>query len=201
MSVEVPRFPYWVFDLDGTLTVPMHDFASKAQELGLPKGIPMLEAAEQASPSERKRILGAVESWEKELAESAQVAPGAVALLRELHRRGSTLGILTRNTKGIALRTLQVIGLGRFFDPDAVLGREDAAPKPDSQGIIKLLNHWEAPPQETIMVGDYLFDLQAGRGAGVSTLWAKPIDAKGDYTPWADFVVSNLQDLNLVGSD
>ena len=197
MPVNVPLFSYWVFDLDGTLTVPMHDFAAKGKELGIPKGIPMLEAAEQASIHERERILTAVEAWEKELAESAKVAAGAQKLLADLDQHGCQLGILTRNTREIALRTLEVIGLARFFDKGLVLGRGDARAKPDPQGVQKHLRAWNAEPDKAIMVGDYLFDLQAGRAAGAKTLWAKPAGSKDDFSHWADFVVSHLGEVTL----
>ena len=33
---------HWVFDLDGTLTLPVHDFAVIRQALGVPQGIDIL---------------------------------------------------------------------------------------------------------------------------------------------------------------
>ena len=35
---------YWIFDLDGTLTIAVHDFDAIRDELGLPAGEPILEA-------------------------------------------------------------------------------------------------------------------------------------------------------------
>lgn len=34
---------YWIFDLDGTLTVAVHDFTAIRRELDLPPGKPILE--------------------------------------------------------------------------------------------------------------------------------------------------------------
>ena len=39
---------YWIFDLDGTLTVAVHDFTATRRELDLPPGKPILE--ELATP-------------------------------------------------------------------------------------------------------------------------------------------------------
>ena len=35
---------HWLFDMDGTLTIAMHDFDAMRAELGLPVGVPILEA-------------------------------------------------------------------------------------------------------------------------------------------------------------
>ena len=35
---------FWVFDLDGTLTVPVHDFAAIKRELGLDPEVDILSA-------------------------------------------------------------------------------------------------------------------------------------------------------------
>ena len=33
----------WIFDLDGTLTVAVHDFDAIRKELGIPAGLPIVE--------------------------------------------------------------------------------------------------------------------------------------------------------------
>ena len=43
---------YWVFDMDGTLTVAVHDFNAIRDELGLPQGRPILEQLAEM-PEER----------------------------------------------------------------------------------------------------------------------------------------------------
>jgi phosphoglycolate phosphatase-like HAD superfamily hydrolase len=107
---------------------------------------------------------------EYDLAGRTSAAPGSGRLLDQLSRRDARVGILTRNTREIALHTLDKIGLGRYFSPDNILGRDDAVPKPHPEGIEKLLLAWDGVPDETVMVGDYLFDLQVGRAAGTATI-------------------------------
>ncbi|MGH9885914.1 MAG: HAD family hydrolase, partial [bacterium] len=41
--MDVSRRAHWIFDMDGTLTVAVHDFDAIRTELGLPQGKPMLE--------------------------------------------------------------------------------------------------------------------------------------------------------------
>lgn len=185
----------WIFDLDGTLTVPVHDFAAIRAELGMTENDPdilrylaSLPAAEAAA--RHARLI----EMEYELSAQTAAAPGAGRLLEQLLRRGSRVGILTRNTREIALHTLGQIGLRQYFTHEAILGRDEAEPKPHPEGIEKLLGTWEGAPEEAVMVGDYLFDLQVGRAAGTATIH---VDRSGLF-PWpelADLAVANLEVL------
>lgn len=174
----------WVFDLDGTLTVAMHDFADMRRSLGIAPSVNLLEGMLALPPERRREAEAAVEAWEWEHAERAQPAPGAEALLTALSGAGVRLGILTRNLRPIALRTLQVTGLASFFHDDDVLGRTDAHPKPAPDGVLHLLTRWSMRPEQGVMVGDYVHDAQAGRAAGVRTVLV------GDRLPdaWSPFV-------------
>jgi len=128
---------HWVFDLDGTLT-----------------------CAEAAS--KRAWLL----QHEEQLALSARAAPGAVALIRKLQRRGCLLGILTRNSRDLALLSLQAIGLEGCFTAADVIGRDELPPKPDPAGLLYLAAQWRTHPQKLVMVGDYRFDLECAKAAG-----------------------------------
>ena len=81
-----------------------------------------------------------------------------------------------------------------FFEPDCVLGRESAPPKPNPDGIHKLLDYWETHPGDTVMVGDYHFDLEAGRRAGTTTVWLD-IEGHSQWLDQADLRVQSLQEL------
>lgn len=161
----------WIFDLDGTLTLPVHDFAAIRTALGMEETDPdilrFLASLPAAEAAERHARLIEIEY---ELSAKTAAAPGAGRLLEHLLERGSRVGILTRNTREIALHTLGLIGLKEYFSPEEILGREEAAPKPDPEGINKLLGGWSGRPVEAVMVGDYLFDLQVGRAAGTATI-------------------------------
>jgi len=107
---------HWVFDLDGTLTEAVHDFALIRRELGIaPESDILVHLA--ALPADEARDK---HDWlmrhERALAEAATAAVGAVALVRALHAQGCRLGILTRNARVLATVTLAAIGLGDVFD-------------------------------------------------------------------------------------
>lgn len=180
----------WIFDLDGTLTVPMHDFAGFKRSVGLPPSVDILTGIAQRPEAERPALHRAVKAWERSLVEGARAAEGAEALLSSL---SGPVGIVTRNTREGALRTLEVIGLDRWFAQDAVLGRECAAPKPSPEPLLRLLEQWGVAGSDAVMVGDYVDDLRAGKAAGTATVW---VDHHGVEPPVeADRVVRSLTEL------
>ncbi|MDO6562582.1 HAD family hydrolase [Amphritea sp. 1_MG-2023] len=180
---------YWIFDLDGTLTQPVHDFERIRAELGLPAGCDILATIAAHSKAEQQLLNRQLDEWEYFYADMVQPAVGVNAFLTWLGERGCCLGILTRNKRDVALRCLDVIGVGSLFDPAAVLGRDDALAKPNPQGIHLLLDQWQANSDQAVMVGDFRFDLEVGRAAGVATIhvdhradraWPKLTDLKVD---------------------
>jgi len=185
----------WIFDLDGTLTLPVHDFAAIRTALGMADTDPdILQFLASLPPAEAAARHARLIEIEYELSARTAAAPGAGLLLDQLLRRDARVGILTRNTREIAIHTLGQIGLKGYFPPNAILGRDEAAPKPHPEGIEKLLASWGGAPDDTVMVGDYLFDLQVGRAAGTATIH---VDRSGAFR-WpelADLAVATLEDL------
>ena len=161
---------HWVFDMDGTLTIAVHDFAAIRQALGIPPEDDILTHLAALPADEAAAKHAWLLEHERELALGSRPAPGAVELVRELAQRGYRLGILTRNAQELAHVTLQAIGLADCFAAHDVLGREDAPPKPDPGGLLKLAQAWDVAPSAMVMVGDYRFDLDCGRAAGTRTV-------------------------------
>ena len=170
---------HWVFDLDGTLTLAVHDFAAIRRHLGIPEQADILHHLAELPATEREAKHAWLFEHERELAVAARPAPGAVALIRRLHEDGRQLGILTRNARDLALLTLAAIGLEDCFAPAAVLGRDEAAPKPDPGGLLRLAELWQVAPARLVMVGDHRYDLECGRAVGCHTL---QVNQPGD--PW-----------------
>jgi len=184
----------WIFDLDGTLTVPVHDFAFIRQELGIPNGEDILGHLESLPPELACQRHKRLDDIERSLATNATAAPGALELLACLGQRGVQLGILTRNSREIALLTLEVIGIRHYFRDDHVIGRDEVPPKPDPAGILHLRDRWLVEVDNLVMVGDYLFDLQAGRSAGAITIHVGRPDGQR-WPDKSDLMVDRLNDL------
>lgn len=193
-DVDLTQRTHWIFDMDGTLTVAVHDFDAIRKALHLPVGQPILEALAtlpQDEAAERYELLDAIEL---ELAAHARAQAGARELLTALRGRGARLGILTRNSARVALATLHRAGLADFFDPQSILGREAAHPKPDPAGVLQLLARWQTVPAHAVMVGDFQFDLLAGRRAGVATVYVD-VGRTGVWSKLADHTVHDLGTL------
>lgn len=161
---------HWVFDMDGTLTVAVHDFAAIREALDIPAEDDILTHL-AALPAEEA---AAKHAWllehERDLAIASRPATGAVELVRELVARDCQLGILTRNARELAHVTLEAIGLADCFPVQSILGRDEAPPKPHPGGLLKLAEAWDVSPNKMVMVGDYRFDLDCGRAAGTRTI-------------------------------
>ena len=176
---------HWVFDMDGTLTVAVHDFAAIRQALDIPPNEDILTHLAGLPAAESAARHAWLLEHERELALASTPAPGAVELVQELAARGYRLGILTRNAQELALITLKAIGLDQYFDAHAVLGRDNAAHKPDPDGLLQLANAWDVAPTQMVMVGDYHFDLACGRAAGSKTVLVNvPQNPWPELTDW-----------------
>lgn len=187
---------HWIFDLDGTLTVAVHDFAAIRSELRIPPASDILEHLNSLPAAESKAGHERLRQIEHELSGLTEAASGAAELIGELRSRGAYLGILTRNTRENALRTLDLVGLGEYFEAAHVLGRDQAPPKPDPDGIHRLAALWGTNSSEMVMVGDYLYDLQAGRLAGALTVHVQ----SGRDFRWpelADVMIESLRELTF----
>ena len=161
---------HWVFDMDGTLTLAVHDFEAIKRALDIPLVDDILQHLADLPSSEAAAKHAWLLAHERELAEAAQAAPGALELVRELQARGCRLGILTRNAHELALVTLQAIGLADCFASHDVIGRDEAPPKPDPGGLLHLAQQWQVAPQALVMVGDYRFNLECARAVGAQAL-------------------------------
>ena len=186
---------HWIFDLDGTLTIAVHDFDAIRKELGIPEGQPIIETLESLPLKESRKKKKKLEDIEEILALNASPAPGLKKLMETLSSQNYFLGILTLNTKENAWITLNALGLSEHFTSESVIGRWCTEPKPSPKGIIKILDHWNVCSSEALIVGDYLYDLQVGRAAKIATVH---VDPSGDFA-WpelTDISVCSLKELN-----
>ena len=185
---------HWIFDLDGTLTVSAHDFEHIRSELGLAPETPILEALHAMPAEEAAPLWEMLNELEFYYAGKASVMQGAAELLQKLHENGRQLAILTRNTMPVVKQTLQACRLEHFFPVEHILDRDSCIPKPSPDGIRHLLEFWRAEVDDTVMVGDFLYDLEAGKGAGVATIH---VDTRGDVD-WSEYTDISVEGLGEI---
>lgn len=181
MSLQAAR--HWVFDMDGTLTLAVHDFEAIKRALAIPPQQDILHHLAALPESEAAAKHAWLLAHERELALTAQPAPGAIELVHALQARDCRLGILTRNAHELALLTLQAIGLGDCFATADILGRDEAPPKPHPGGLLQLAERWQVAPNELVMVGDYRYDLECARAAGAFSVLVNLAE-----NPWPELV-------------
>ena len=181
-----------IFDLDGTLTAPLLDFEAIRREVGIPSGLPILEAMESFDAAARARAEVILRRHEMDAIRAATLADGCRDLLAELAARHVPVAILTRNVRDAVEDFL------RRFDlrVRAAYTREDGPPKPSPEGVLELCRTFGLQPQQVWMVGDYTYDVIAGREAGCRTaLVLAPVPT--DLAEWGapDVAVPSLRAL------
>jgi HAD superfamily hydrolase (TIGR01549 family) len=182
-----------IFDLDGTLVDSGLDFEQMRREMGLPTGQPLLEAIAALDEFKAERCREILARHEAAGADAARLMPGVAELMAMLAARQVRRAVLTRNSRVAAERTLKRLGLE--FDP--VVAREDAPAKPDPTAIWIICAAWELPLDAVAMVGDFHFDIEAGRRAGVRTVLytqGRAPDELPWYTGAADLCVRCFHD-------
>jgi HAD superfamily hydrolase (TIGR01549 family) len=179
-----------IFDMDGTLTVPVLDFAAMRDEMGITGRTPILEAMAAMTAERRAACECILARHEIDAAERNQLSPGAAELLGHLARRGIPMALLTRNCR----RSVEAFCHKFGFGFAAIHTREDGTTKPSPEPVFHLCRAMNVQPDRTLVVGDYLFDIQSGQRAGARTCLIHQGD-RPDYADQADVVVKRLDEL------
>lgn len=190
---QPPAIGAVIFDMDGTLTRPYLDFDLIRAEIGLPNEprTPVLEALTNMTAVQRARAENILDQYETEAALASELQDGACEVLSTLRRASIPLGLLTRNSRRCVEIVLDRHGL-RF---DCIYAREDGPIKPSPVPIQVICRQFGASPTASWMVGDYLFDVQAGRQAGATTVLMVGDAPMPAYADQAHHVVRRLHEL------
>jgi HAD superfamily hydrolase (TIGR01509 family) len=154
-----------IFDLDGTLVESALDFAAMRLEMGLPPGRPILEALALLPATKATRCRDILHRHEQAGAERATPVAGIPELLARIDARGLRRAVFTRNSRRATERAL-----ARGLHFDHIVTRDDGPVKPDPWAVLYLCRLWQAEPERVLVIGDYRFDIEAGRNAGARTL-------------------------------
>ncbi|MCD4656465.1 MAG: HAD family hydrolase [Planctomycetes bacterium] len=180
-----------LFDMDGTLTMPMLDFDAIKVEMDVPVGISILEYLETVEDADkRSRLWAILDKHELHAATNSTPNHGYPKLMEFLNGRRYKIAVLTRNSRKNAMITLDLIG----FTPEVLISREDSPYKPKPDAVLKALNALDAMPDETLMIGDFKYDIIAGQKAGCFTCFITNNREEYDCDN-ADFIIENLADL------
>lgn len=168
-----------LFDFDGTLTAPgALDFAHIRKTLGCPDQVPVLEYIDSlVGEARRRQARQALDRFETQGAAASRPNEGAERLVRWLKAQGLIVGILTRNNRASVVRALENFIALQPDDFELIITRDDpVAPKPAGDGVHYAARHLGVDLREVLVVGDFIFDMQAGREAGAWTVLLDPLD-------------------------
>ncbi|KAL4561165.1 hypothetical protein LXL04_033327 [Taraxacum kok-saghyz] len=198
-----------VFDMDGTLTVPVIDFPAMYKAVlgedqyisiksASPSGIDILHHIEQWEPAKQQKAYEVIADFERQGMDRLQVMPGAAQLCGFLDSRNIRRGLITRNVK-LAVDLFHE-RFGMSFSP--ALSREFRPCKPDPAPLLHICSTWEIEPNEVMMIGDSLKDdVACGKRAGAVTVlldetgrYDSPEYANVEHKP--DYKVSSLDQVH-----
>lgn len=196
-----------LFDFDGTLFELKVDWLRVRQELKellkfpgpaaefkplrpriqeVIKGLPNGEEVEQ-------QAYAVISKHEVRGAEAGYPHEGAKEILAWLKDQGIKIVVLTRNTRDSVIPVLEKYN---WPTPDLIIAREDVRKeKPDPEAGLLVLKKLRLYPQDCLIVGDSLPDLELAKNLGSkSVLYHNP---RHDFVPkdHADYFVKNLLEL------
>ena len=200
----IPRYPVYLFDVDGTLVDSAPDICGAQMEVLTALGVtginePFLRgyigrhlidlfADLGVEPDEMQPLIGRYrDTYLARGHASTKVYPGIAEMLAALDGRKSTATIKTsRTTRAL----LEQFGLAAHFDH--VQGTDGFPAKPEPDVILAALKGLDARAEDCLLVGDSPADMEAGRRAGVRTCAVRwgygDLDAMARWQPdyWLD---------------
>lgn len=207
-----------LFDVDGTLmdsqamilasltaafTAEGLPLPSRPEMLGivglsLVKAMSVLRPDDEARRHERLAEAYKQAFWSYRANKSYPEVPfdGALDLLRRLQTRGDVLiGIATGKAQRGVRHIIDQFGLEGVFT--TIQTSDDAPSKPHPGMILQAMNECGAAPEDTVMIGDAVFDIDMAHAAGVRAIavsWGfQPRDALEQAKPYA--IVNDFNEL------
>lgn len=122
--------------------------------------------------------------------------PRVKETVAELNAAGIKLGIVTSKVRLTSLMGLKLCGLSDYFQTIVSVDDVQKA-KPDPEGIRKAMKELGSNADQTIMVGDSHYDIEAAHNAGVQSAgvaWSmKGIDYLQSYKP--TYIIDDIREL------
>lgn len=129
---------------------------------------------------------------------TVQALPGVQDALEHLHERQLFLGVATNDAQANAEDQLEAMQIDHVFEH--VFGADSGyGPKPGSGMIDAFVELLGLRPEQVLMVGDSIHDMQAGRAAGVKTCAVETGPAtREELEPHADMILLSIAELPMV---
>ena len=136
--------------------------------IGCPDHTPVLEfMAGVADPARLADMARQLDRFEMAGAAISRPNAGAEAILSRIRQMGLPVGILTRNSRSSVQRALENFSGFGMDDIDVLVTRErSGGDQALGEGVRLAAAKLNVDPAHVLVVGDFVFDVQAGRRAG-----------------------------------
>jgi HAD superfamily hydrolase (TIGR01509 family) len=159
--------------------------------------VPILEYIDRLETEEARKAANRIlDDYEMEAARRSVPNEGAEEIISLLKSNGIRLGIISRNSLASIIEAMKHFHSVAPDDFTVIISRENSSrPKPHPDGVDRAAELFGIPPQQILVVGDYVFDIAAGKAAGAATAFltnGAPVPAM-DAAP--DYTISRLAEL------
>ncbi|MBR9828881.1 MAG: HAD-IA family hydrolase [Oceanospirillales bacterium] len=180
-----------IFDLDGTLVSSDLDFAAIKREINCPPEADVLTFLETLPVEQQHEAMAIVHRHELQDAQHCEWISGARAFVDSCLEHNIPMAIVTRNSCQSSKLKIE----RNAIPIEVVITRETSKPKPDPTALLDIARDFALPTHEVLMVGDYRYDLEAGRNANMKSCLVN-YTMLPDYSHLADYAFPNFQALH-----
>ena len=187
-----------IFDMDGTIVDVSYDWEKIKQDLET-GGKPILHFLRSLKEPERSRKWKILEGHENRATQKAALKEGIKEFLHFLTQKGIKKALVTNNSRQNVDYLMEKFRL-KF---DCVISRESGLWKPSGAPFKAVLKELKLNREESCVVGDSHFDIQAAKEAGISRVFIL-YKERNRFAYTEAEVFSSVKDLkrkieNLVG--
>jgi phosphoglycolate phosphatase len=201
-----------IFDLDGTLVDSSTDISNALNHAIQPYGVQPITREETVTlvgegvtkligkviqlkdgDLQEDRLLESfLEHYTLHLADNTAPYDGVREGLREL--RNYAKAVLSNKNEKLTVNLLRSLDLLQYFDYVAG-GDTVAEKKPSPAPVLSILDRFDIRPDEALLVGDSIYDIEAGRNAGLRTVAALYGYGAPGFAQHANFVIHTFSEL------
>jgi HAD superfamily hydrolase (TIGR01509 family) len=181
----------FLLDWDGVIAETKLDFNAIRERYYGSKDAMLLEDACTLTAKDRKSLMKDLQDLEVAGAKKAVPVDGAFELLKWLDKKGIPYCIISRNCARSIELAAKNIGLKL---PECEFNRDNSEYiKPDPRALAAAAHAIGVEPSRCVLVGDYIYDLQGARRAGMRAVLVQRNEPGWDE--WADAVYPTLSDF------
>ncbi len=120
--------------------------------------------------------------------------PNVIETLTKLKNRGYVLTIASSRSRASLNNYINDLGISPIIS--YVLGADDVVEgKPNPEPVIRTLEHFGFKPEEAIVVGDTVFDVEMGLNAGTKTCGVTYGNGSRESISAADWIIDDFAQL------